>query len=259
MDTNDIMENTIFNQPSSMDILPIISVITVVFNAAQVLEETIKSVLEQTYKEIEYIIIDGGSSDGTLDIIHKYKDKVSYWISEKDNGIYDAMNKGIIASTGPWIHFLNAGDLYAGNKSLQHMIAQASMNASINFLYTKNLIGFAGLNQNLSYFYLFRLMINHQSIIYSRNLLTTYKFNPKFKYSGDYAHLLTIFNDIYPCRVEGHDFVIYDKTGISSIRSDVYKIWRERAISVLDSNVPLRWKLPMYFYACIAAYWRKCH
>lgn len=76
------------------------------------LEKTILSVLNQTYSNIEYIIIDGGSTDGTIDIIKRYDDKITYWQSEPDNGIYDAMNKGIQKANGEWINFMNAGDLF---------------------------------------------------------------------------------------------------------------------------------------------------
>jgi len=90
--------------------LPLVTVVTVIFNGKPFLEETIQSVINQTYPNVEYIIIDGGSTDGTLDIIHKYEHVIDYWITEKDEGIYDAMNKGINISTGDWINFMNAGD-----------------------------------------------------------------------------------------------------------------------------------------------------
>jgi glycosyltransferase involved in cell wall biosynthesis len=92
--------------------LPLISVVTVVFNGVDVLEETIRSVLEQTYPRLEYIVIDGGSTDGTLDVIRRYENKISFWSSEKDKGIYDAMNKGLAKVTGDWVNFMNAGDLF---------------------------------------------------------------------------------------------------------------------------------------------------
>jgi len=90
---------------------PLITVVTVVYNGEQFLEETIQSVISQTYDNVEYIIIDGGSTDSTLDIIKKYKHAIDYWLSEKDKGIYDAMNKGICCATGHFIGLLNADDL----------------------------------------------------------------------------------------------------------------------------------------------------
>jgi glycosyltransferase involved in cell wall biosynthesis len=91
--------------------IPLITIITVIFNGVNHLEATIQSVINQNYKNIEYIIIDGGSTDGTVDIIKKYQDRVDFWISETDKGIYDAMNKGwSIAKDKSYILFLGAGD-----------------------------------------------------------------------------------------------------------------------------------------------------
>ncbi len=89
---------------------PLISIITVVYNGEKYLEETIQSVINQTYDNVEYIIIDGGSTDGTLDIIKKYEEKIDYWVSEKDSGIYDAMNKGVTLCSGDIIGIVNADD-----------------------------------------------------------------------------------------------------------------------------------------------------
>jgi glycosyltransferase involved in cell wall biosynthesis len=95
---------------------PIISIITVVFNRVKELEKTIKSVVSQEYPYIDYVVIDGGSTDGTIEVIKKYSDKISYWVSEKDNGIYDAMNKGLKIAKGDYVWFLNAGDeIYSEN------------------------------------------------------------------------------------------------------------------------------------------------
>ena len=95
---------------------PKISVVTVVYNDVDHIESTIKSVISQTYPHIEYIVIDGGSTDGTVDIIKKYKNSIAYFISEKDNGIYDAMNQGIEYANGKFVCFLNCGDFFADNK-----------------------------------------------------------------------------------------------------------------------------------------------
>jgi glycosyltransferase involved in cell wall biosynthesis len=96
----------------SFDNKPLVSIITVVYNGEKYLEETIQSVINQTYDNVEYIIIDGGSKDGTVDIIKKYEDKIDYWVSEQDKGIYDAMNKGIKLAMGIYIGILNADDFY---------------------------------------------------------------------------------------------------------------------------------------------------
>lgn len=95
--------------------LPLITVITVVLNGEKYLDQTIRSVTNQTYPNVEYIIIDGGSTDGTLDTIRKYEDYIDYWVSEKDGGIYDAMNKGIRLAMGEWIGILGSDDFYERN------------------------------------------------------------------------------------------------------------------------------------------------
>jgi len=100
---------------------PLISIITIVFNNEKNLENTILSILGQTYDNVEYIIIDGGSSDGTLDIINKYEAQIDYWVSEKDKGIYDAMNKGASLSSGDWINFMNAGDSFYSASVLENI------------------------------------------------------------------------------------------------------------------------------------------
>jgi glycosyltransferase involved in cell wall biosynthesis len=107
---------------------PLISVITVVFNGASTIKDTIESVLNQTYDNVEFIIIDGGSTDKTIDVIRQYQDKIDYWISEKDKGLYDAMNKGVSLANGSYIGMLNADDYYASSASLD--ILASVMNAT---------------------------------------------------------------------------------------------------------------------------------
>lgn len=95
--------------------MPRITVITAVYNGERFLEQAIRSVLDQSFKDFEYIVIDGGSTDGTLDIIKRYEDRIERWISEPDSGIYDAWNKGVALARGEWIAFLGSDDAYYVN------------------------------------------------------------------------------------------------------------------------------------------------
>ena len=101
---------------------PVFSVITVTYNAAAVLEDTIQSVIAQTYHHVEYIIVDGASKDGTMGIVHRYRDRIARVVSEPDRGLYDAMNKGIALATGDYLCFLNAGDSFHEDDTLQQIV-----------------------------------------------------------------------------------------------------------------------------------------
>jgi glycosyltransferase involved in cell wall biosynthesis len=107
----------------SLSVAPLVTIITVVRNGGETLERTIQSVLNQTYKNIEYIIIDGASTDDTLEIIKKYEDRIAYWISEPDGGVYHAMNKGIDMASGEWINFMNSGDIFCGKNVLEFVFS----------------------------------------------------------------------------------------------------------------------------------------
>ena len=102
---------------------PIFSIITITYNASRWLERTILSVLSQSYSNVEYIIIDGGSTDGTVDIIKQYASGIAYWVSEKDGGIYDAMNKGLRKASGDYVWFINAGDTLYTSDTLQRIVS----------------------------------------------------------------------------------------------------------------------------------------
>lgn len=114
---------------------PLITVVTVVFNGVEYLENTIKSVIGQTYYNLEYIIVDGGSTDGTLDILRKYEGAIDYWVSEPDKGIYDAMNKSIDLGSGQWINFMNAGDYFFDSEVLCKVFKEPAAFDGIDVVY----------------------------------------------------------------------------------------------------------------------------
>lgn len=112
-----------------------VSVVTVVFNAACTIEATVRSVLGQSYGNIEYVVIDGGSNDGTIDVLNRYKDKITYFRSEPDEGIYDAMNKGVRAATGEWVGIMNAGDAFSSKDVLSMVFGEGKLYSGIDVLY----------------------------------------------------------------------------------------------------------------------------
>jgi len=112
---------------------PLITVITIVYNRCEHMAATIESVLAQTYDNMEYIIIDGGSTDGTVEVIQRYEEAIDYWISEPDQGIGDAFNKGVRASTGKWVNFMNCGDRFASADTVDHIVAHVDEKADVVF------------------------------------------------------------------------------------------------------------------------------
>jgi len=152
-----------------------VTVITVVFNAKNLIEDTIKSVIAQSYNNIEYIIIDGGSIDGTISIIKKYENKVQCWLSEKDSGIYDAMNKGISLSKSDWVLFLNAGDCFTSSDSIRNCIGYIDSDSMI--IYSDTMLYRTNKGKKF-YRKLFcnhyRRQIIHQSCLYNKKLHAIY-------------------------------------------------------------------------------------
>ena len=112
-----------------------VSVITVCFNAADTIERTIRSVRSQTYGAIEHVVVDGGSTDGTMDVVRRYADRIATIVSEKDNGIFDAMNKGIGLSTGEVLYFLNADDTFVDPQVVEDIVAAFAADPSRMLVY----------------------------------------------------------------------------------------------------------------------------
>ena len=125
-----------------------ISVITVVFNDVVNIRKTIESYFSQTWENKEYIVIDGGSTDGTKEIILEYIDRIDYWCSEKDEGIYEAMNTGIEHATGTWINFLNSGDTYVNKNTLKNIFENCKDTIHADFIYGNSIEIYQGDQMN---------------------------------------------------------------------------------------------------------------
>ena len=168
---------------------PFFTIITVSYNEEATIEGTIKSVLNQTFKDFEYIIIDGGSKDKTVDIIKKYSNQISIWVSEKDQGIFDAMNKGIELSSGTWLNFMNSGDSFYDtsvllNVSKQIISASAVVYGNTNNVWDNNSIEKPRKINSLKYGL---IMACHQSMFFNKPLLIDeLNFKSSHKYYCDY-------------------------------------------------------------------------
>ncbi len=174
-----------------MSLNPKLSVITIVYNNAKDIERTMLSVLNQTYKNIEYIVIDGKSTDGTIDIINLYKNRLTQFISEPDKGIYDAMNKGLALATGDYVLFMNSGDEIYSKETVAAVFASAP-SGDIYYgeteMFDEN---WKSLGQRRHraperfdwHSFKFGMNISHQAIYVKRSL--TQPFDLKYKYSSD--------------------------------------------------------------------------
>lgn len=203
--------------------LPLITVITIALNCASSIQETILSVLNQTYSNIEYIIIDGGSADGTLDIIKRYEHAIDYWVSEPDRGIYDAMNKGIKLSTGKWLNFLNVKDVFVSDRTIRNLVDNC-LQSGARFIYSDILLTDHRSNNDRVIRQVCdhkRHIINHQGSLYQKNLHLEY---------GLYAVAkgLTISDYLFFCLIDQRNFLKaddpiakYDTTGISQSKASV--------------------------------------
>lgn len=171
-------------------IQPKISVVTVCYNAVNDIEKTILSVINQTYPNIEYLIIDGGSKDGTMDIVNKYKDKIDVIVSEPDKGIYDAMNKGIDRATGDWINFMNAGDMFWEKDSILKVFAASGVDDSLDVIYGFQIHSFpygCFVRKRLALTNFDHFMpIGHPASFVKAKLLKECHFDCKFRIAADY-------------------------------------------------------------------------
>lgn len=220
-----------------------ISIVTIVFNDKNGLEETAKSVISQVYPNLEYIIIDGGSTDGTVEIIKKYGDYISYWISEPDKGIYDAMNKGLRKATGEWVCFMNAKDVFADSDVLERLRDAFNSDADVivgNTLMIDNdeLREYkARKNRNISSRNVTSMGFVHQSSFVRTELARMYPFDTRYRLAADFGMFYELHRN--HCKFLYVDFPIscFDTTGVSM--NNVYQ-GKLETLTIARPDCPLR-------------------
>ncbi len=216
---------------------PTISIITVCFQAEKTIRQTIESVLSQTYPAVEYIIIDGASIDGTLQIIHQYRDRIAKVVSEKDRGLYDAMNKGLKLATGDYVYFLNADDLLYDKETLSKAFARCTPAADI--IYGEAMfidengseIGLRSQNtphkvpEKLDWKSLrYGMVISHQAFIVRRNLAGEY--NLQYRLCADIDWMIRAIS-LSKTNCNSHLIISKFRTGGTS-KQHQKNSWKER-------------------------------
>lgn len=201
---------------------PIISIVTVVYNGQKYIERIICSVNSQTYKNIEYVVIDGDSNDGTKDILKKNKNRISLLISEPDNGIYDAMNKALKIATGDYLIFMGDDDYFWDNQVLERVVAKMNENNNREGIYYggvyrekyKKIV-----NREWNNWTWVRANICHQCIFYPKSIYKNYQYNLKYKIGADYAYNLNLWDKVDFFHIDV--VVSYFSLGVSGANLDI--------------------------------------
>jgi glycosyltransferase involved in cell wall biosynthesis len=195
--------------------LPLVTLVTVVLNGESLLEETIQSVISQTYPNIEYLIIDGGSTDRTLDIIRKYEHAINYWVSEKDGGIYEAMNKSMRVANGDWIFFIGADDRFCSKNTVEYSVSQMKKKDAI--YYGNVILSNSGkiYGGKFNKYKLMQQNICHQSIFYPVTIYKNKNYDTQFKLLADYKYNIELAGDKVNFIYMPEVIVIFNEHGMS--------------------------------------------
>jgi len=202
-----------------------VSIITVTFNAETVIEKSIKSIISQDYENKEMIIIDGLSIDQTISKINSFKSEIDIFISEKDLGVYDAMNKGLNLASGDFVIFMNAGDIFFSNNTISNVV---NLITNKNAIYYGNAI-YISEDNNMRYerggaFDKFRLAttnICHQTIFYPKKVFKKEKYNIKYRLFADWEYNMRCFKNKIRFLHINEIIAFYDNTGISITQKDL--------------------------------------
>lgn len=234
----------------------LITVVTVCYNAAITLEKTILSVIAQTYPNVEYIIIDGGSTDGTVDIIKKYADKLAYWMSEPDKGIYDAMNKGIAVASGEWINFINSGDCFYSNEVLMEVFSRNNLKGNADVVYgdTCYIKKWGRYEKRPAALDMMRnnMPFCHQSSFTKTALMKKYGFDRKYRICADYDFFFRLWKSGSIFTYIPVTISVFDASIESLSEDNVMQSFYENRLVSKDSFVHLNTLL-----FAIKNWWRK--
>ena len=199
-----------------------ISVVTICYNSASCIERTIQSVIKQTYQDVEYIIIDGKSTDNTLAIVERYRMPNMVIISEHDQGPFDAMNKGLEIATGEWVIFMNSGDYFANEYVLSDVFAKRYDDYDVlhGYIY-RNFISSETLWKDIPFYDLNKkykgMNICHQSIFTRTSVAKKMKFDTSYRMSADYDMMMRIFTSSGKFKQLEIPIAVYDTTGMSNV------------------------------------------
>lgn len=225
--------------------LPCVSIITVCYNAADVIEKTIKSVVGQTYCNLQYIIIDGNSTDGTVDIINKYSNRVSVFVCEPDNGIYDAMNKGMKYIKGDWVNFMNAGDTFHDENVVNDIFGEKSIigddikelkvigGNTYNVCTKDSWVHYAEPSSVIP----FRLPFSHQACF----VRPPFSFNLEYKIAADYKILYDIFYKYGEKSICSVNYIIADYQKDGSFSTVNYRKAKAEYLKIQSRHMSFRW------------------
>lgn len=224
---------------------PLITIVTVVLNGVEFIEECIFNVIQNTYKYVEFIVVDGGSTDGTVDLLKKYDNVISYWVSERDRGIYDGMNKAVGLASGDFVYFLGVDDRMAPNAIHKIVDSIVSKNLFDSIVYGdvympgKHTL-YAG---KFTKFKLAQQNICHQAIFYPRAIFGDHRFDLRYRVWADYELNIRLFaaKRFHYLPVL---FACYNDSGYSSTNRD--SEFLKNRLAIINDNFG---RLFFYFFA----------
>lgn len=214
-----------------------LSIITVNFNDAKGLERTIKSVISQTFKDYEFIVIDGGSIDGSVDVIKTYDNYIDFWVSEPDGGIYPGMNKGLLQAKGEYVNFLNGGDCYHSDDILERIFSLQSDADVITGAHAENGLRNVG-KGGVTMLDLYKWAIDHQASFIRRDVALRHPYDEKYKIVSDWKFFIEAL--IYDnCSFYYTDTIVVD-VDMKGISNTNFKLDKQEREAVLRELFPER-------------------